>query len=68
MLLLAHYARSAANIIYFKCCLLCKNNNPGGTEKKLGDSFGSVDVNKDVDFFCEHICDDSRKKWQKNAS
>ena len=48
--------------------LLCKNNNPGRTEKKLGDRFGSVDVSKDADCFCEHIRDDSKKKIQKSVS
>ena len=47
--------------------LLCKNNNPGRTEKKLGDGFGSVDVNKDEDCFCEHIGDDSKKNSKKCA-
>ena len=37
------------NINYFKCCILYKNSNSIGTGKRLGDSFGSVNVNKDVD-------------------
>ena len=45
--------------------LLCKNSDPCVTGWKLAGRFRSINVNKDVDRFREHVCDARKKKTKK---